>query len=160
MPDFNLSPGSYNFVVPQFMQYGVSYVQSPGMSTNQPTVFFGQPDLSMGSSSGAAVYPHWPTPAMMYPHCYDNAGPMISQVCISLSFQTVHHMQGSVNYQCTVHFKSPCDCELLVAKLKVAHLCLDSQQEYFMFTCISLPYAFFYFKQVKNCQLSSFGIIF
>ncbi|CAL4893573.1 unnamed protein product [Urochloa decumbens] len=78
VPDFNLSPGAFNFVVPQFMQYGVGYVQSPGMSTNQPAVYFGQPDLSMGSS-GAAVYPHWPTPAMMYPHCYDNTGPMISQ---------------------------------------------------------------------------------
>jgi hypothetical protein len=82
VPDFNLSPGAFNFVVPQFMQYGVGYVQSPGMSSNQPTVYFGQPDLAMGSSSGAAVYPHWPTPAMMYPHCYDNVGPMISQVSI------------------------------------------------------------------------------
>jgi hypothetical protein len=80
VPDFNLSPGAFNFV-PQFMQYGVGYVQSPGMSTNQPAVYFGQPDLTMGSS-GAAVYPHWPTPAMMYPHCYDNVGSMISQVRI------------------------------------------------------------------------------
>ncbi|CAN6360102.1 unnamed protein product, partial [Urochloa humidicola] len=85
VPDFSLSPGAFNFVVPQFMQYGVGYVQSPGMSTNQPAVYFGQPDLSMGSSSGA-VYPHWPTPAMMYPHCYDNTGPMISQVPLYQSF--------------------------------------------------------------------------
>ena len=84
MPDFNFSPGAFNFAVPQFMQYGVGYMHSAGMSTNQPTVYFGQPDLSMGSSSGAAVYPHWPTPAMMYPHCYDNVGPMISQVSLSL----------------------------------------------------------------------------
>ncbi|KAL6620249.1 hypothetical protein ACP70R_035388 [Stipagrostis hirtigluma subsp. patula] len=86
VPDFNLSPGAFNFVVPQFMQYGVGYMQSPGMSTNQPPVYFGQPDLSMGSSSGAPVYPHWPTPAMMYPHCYDNMGPMISQVPLYQSF--------------------------------------------------------------------------
>ncbi|XP_066365904.1 uncharacterized protein [Miscanthus floridulus] len=85
VPDFNLSPGAFNFVVPQFMQYGVGYVQSPGISTNQPTVYFGQPGLAMGSS-GAAVYPHWPTPAMMYPHCYDNVGPMISQVPLYQSF--------------------------------------------------------------------------
>jgi len=84
VPDFNLSPGAFNFV-PQFMQYGVGYVQSPGMSTNQPAVYFGQPDLTMGSS-GAAVYPHWPTPAMMYPHCYDNVGSMISQVPLYQSF--------------------------------------------------------------------------
>ncbi|KAL6909967.1 hypothetical protein ACP4OV_001225 [Aristida adscensionis] len=80
VPDFNLSPGAFNFVVPRFMQYGVGYMQSAGMSTNQPPVYFGQPDLSMGSSSGAAVYPHWPTPAMLYPHCYDNVGPMVSQL--------------------------------------------------------------------------------
>nr|CAB3465243.1 unnamed protein product [Digitaria exilis] len=85
VPDFNMNPGAFNFVVPQFMQYGVGYVQTPGMSANQPTVYFGQPDLSMGSSSGA-VYPHWPTPAMMYPHCYDNTGPMISQVPLYQSF--------------------------------------------------------------------------
>ena len=86
VPDFSVNPGAFNFVVPQFMQYGVGYVQSPGMSTNQHTVYYGQPDLSMGSSSGAAVYPHWPTPAMMYPHCYDNTGPMMSQVPLYQSF--------------------------------------------------------------------------
>ncbi|XP_035815743.1 DBF1-interactor protein 1 isoform X2 [Zea mays] len=78
VPGFNLSPGVFNFVVPQFMQYDIGYVQSPGMSTNQHTMYFGQPDLTIGSS-GAAVYRHWPTPTMMYPHCYDNVSPMMSQ---------------------------------------------------------------------------------
>ncbi|TVU19363.1 hypothetical protein EJB05_35508 [Eragrostis curvula] len=86
VPDFNMSPGAFNFVVPQFMQYGVGYMQSAGMSANQPAMYFGQPDLSMGSSSGAAVYPHWPTPAVMYPHCYDNTGPMMPQVPLYQSF--------------------------------------------------------------------------
>jgi hypothetical protein len=82
VPDFNMSPGAFNFAVPPFMQYG--YMQSAGMSANQPAVYYGQPDLSIGSSSGPA-YPHWPTPAVMYPHCYDNVGPMISQVNIPLA---------------------------------------------------------------------------
>jgi hypothetical protein len=86
VPDFNMSPGAFNVVVPPFIQYGVGYMQSAGMSTNQPAVYYGQPDLSMGSSSGPAVYPHWPTPAVMYPHCYDNVSPMISQVPLYQSF--------------------------------------------------------------------------
>ncbi|KAK3135569.1 hypothetical protein QOZ80_5BG0420520 [Eleusine coracana subsp. coracana] len=86
VPDFNMSPGAFNFAAPPFMQYGVGYMQSAGMSTNQPAVYFGQPDLSMGSSSGPAVYPHWPTAAVMYPHCYDNMGPMIPQVPLYQSF--------------------------------------------------------------------------
>ncbi|AQK85976.1 Single-stranded nucleic acid binding R3H protein [Zea mays] len=85
VPGFNLSPGVFNFVVPQFMQYDIGYVQSPGMSTNQHTMYFGQPDLTIGSS-GAAVYRHWPTPTMMYPHCYDNVSPMMSQVPLYQSF--------------------------------------------------------------------------
>ncbi|KAG8085577.1 hypothetical protein GUJ93_ZPchr0010g9873 [Zizania palustris] len=84
--DFNMSPGGFNFVVPQFMQYGVGFMPSANMSRNQPSVYFGQPDLSMGSSSGTAVYPQWPTPAMIYPHCYDNLGHMISQVPVYQSF--------------------------------------------------------------------------
>lgn len=85
VPDFSVSPGAFNFAVPQFMQYGVGYVQSPSMPGNQPSVYFGQPDLSMGSS-GTAVYPQWHTPAMMYPHCYDNLGHVISQVPVYQSF--------------------------------------------------------------------------
>uniref|UniRef100_A0A0D9WGH7 SUZ domain-containing protein n=1 Tax=Leersia perrieri TaxID=77586 RepID=A0A0D9WGH7_9ORYZ len=84
--DFNVSPGGFNFVVPQFMQYGVGYMQSANMSRNQPSVYFGQPDLSMGSPSGTAIYPQWPTPAMIYPHCYDNLGHMVSQVPVYQSF--------------------------------------------------------------------------
>ncbi|XP_051200353.1 uncharacterized protein [Lolium perenne] len=85
MPDFSVSPGAFSFAVPQFMQYGVGYMQSPSMPRNQPSVYYGQPDLSMGSS-GTAVYPQWPTPAMMYPHCYDNLGHVISQVPVYQSF--------------------------------------------------------------------------
>lgn len=81
MPDYGVSPGAFNFAVPQFVQYGVGYMQSPSMPRNQPSVYFGQPDLSMGSA-GTAVYPQWPTPAMMYPHCYDNLGHVISQVSL------------------------------------------------------------------------------
>lgn len=91
MHDFNVSPGGFNFVVPQFMQYGVGFMQSANMSRNQPSVYFGQPDLSMGSSSGTAVYPQWPTPAMIYPNCYDNLGHMISQVSHSLGFDLSYH---------------------------------------------------------------------
>uniref|UniRef100_A0A8I7B3I2 R3H domain-containing protein n=1 Tax=Hordeum vulgare subsp. vulgare TaxID=112509 RepID=A0A8I7B3I2_HORVV len=85
VPDYGVSPGAFNFAVPQFMQYGVGYMQSPSMPRNQPPVYFGQPDLSMGSS-GTTVYPQWPTPAMMYPHCYDNLGHVISQVPVYQSF--------------------------------------------------------------------------
>ncbi|KAM0916317.1 hypothetical protein ACQ4PT_010377 [Festuca glaucescens] len=85
VPDFSVSPGAFSFAVPQFMQYGVGYMQSHSMPRNQPSVYYGQPDLSMGSS-GTAVYPQWPTPAMMYPHCYDNLGHVISQVPVYQSF--------------------------------------------------------------------------
>jgi hypothetical protein len=85
VPDFSVSPGAFNFAVPQFMQYGVGYMQSASMPRNQSSVYFGQPDLSMGSS-GPAVYPQWPTPAMVYPHCYDNLGHVISQVPVYQSF--------------------------------------------------------------------------
>ena len=95
MPDFNMSPGAFNFVVPPVMQYGVGYMQSAGMSTNQPAVYFGRPDLSMGSSSGAAAYPHWQTPAVMYPHCYDNVGPMISQVSLTLVLEFLSFLSFS-----------------------------------------------------------------
>ncbi|KAG8068717.1 hypothetical protein GUJ93_ZPchr0005g16157 [Zizania palustris] len=88
--DFNVNPGGFNFVVPQFMQYSVGFIQSANMSRNQPSVYFGQPDLSMGSSSGTVMYPQWTTPAMIYPHCYDNVGHMISQVT-SLGFGLSFH---------------------------------------------------------------------
>jgi hypothetical protein len=104
MPDFSVSPGAFSFAVPQFMQYGVGYMQSPSMPRNQPSVYYGQPDLSMGSS-GTAVYPQWPTPAMMYPHCYDNLGHVISQVSMlwgsaSLAYYLFQHLRIITRFSC------------------------------------------------------------